>query len=175
MSFGRIDAGTSLTIEDSTISQIRLELRDQQSTIEIFGLRASRELELWVDNGSNLRILEGTTIEKAHLAATEGANLSVGRDCMFATDVQARTGDSHSVLRDGRRINGAEDVTIGDHVWLAANAVILKGVRIGYGSVVGTCALVTRGEYPAHSMLLGTPARPRAGTFGWSRERVQSK
>lgn len=50
-------------------------------------------------------------------------------------------------------------VTIGDDVWIGANATILKGARIGDGCVVATGAVVTKGDYPARSILAGSPAK----------------
>ena len=51
------------------------------------------------------------------------------------------------------------DIEIGDDVWLGANTTILKGVKIGNGSIVATGAVVTAGEYPPRSILGGVPAK----------------
>jgi serine acetyltransferase len=50
-------------------------------------------------------------------------------------------------------------VSIGDDVWIGANCSVLKGARIGDGCIVATGSVVTRGEYPANSILAGNPAR----------------
>jgi galactoside O-acetyltransferase len=52
-----------------------------------------------------------------------------------------------------------EEIVIGDDVWLGANCIILKGARIGAGSVVAAGAVVLRGEYPPCSLLAGNPAK----------------
>jgi acetyltransferase-like isoleucine patch superfamily enzyme len=49
-------------------------------------------------------------------------------------------------------------VIIEDNVWLAARVVVLKGVRIGRGSVVGVGSVVTR-DIPAGCLAVGSPAR----------------
>jgi acetyltransferase-like isoleucine patch superfamily enzyme len=51
------------------------------------------------------------------------------------------------------------EIEIGDDVWLGANALILKGVKIGRGSIVAAGAVVTKGEYPEKSVIAGNPAR----------------
>jgi len=49
-------------------------------------------------------------------------------------------------------------VTIGDDVWIGANAVILPGVHIGNHCVVAAGAVVTK-NVPAHSLVAGVPAK----------------
>lgn len=49
-------------------------------------------------------------------------------------------------------------VTIGDDIWIGANAAILPGVSIGDHSVVAAGAVVTK-EVPPHSLVAGVPAR----------------
>ena len=51
-----------------------------------------------------------------------------------------------------------EEIVIGDDVWVGANCTVLKGARIGSGSVIATGAVVLKGEYPDHSLLAGNPA-----------------
>lgn len=48
-------------------------------------------------------------------------------------------------------------VIVEDDVWIGPNAAILKGVRIGTGSIIEPGALVTR-DVPARCRVLGNPA-----------------
>ena len=49
-------------------------------------------------------------------------------------------------------------VTIGDDIWIGANAVVLPGVTIGAHSVVAAGAVVTK-DVPPHSLVAGVPAK----------------
>ena len=49
-------------------------------------------------------------------------------------------------------------VTIGDDIWIGANAVILPGVTIGNHSVIAAGAVVTK-DVPPHSLAAGAPAK----------------
>lgn len=49
-------------------------------------------------------------------------------------------------------------ITIGDDVWIGANAVVLPGVTIGAGAVVAAGAVVTR-DVPGLCVVAGVPAR----------------
>jgi acetyltransferase-like isoleucine patch superfamily enzyme len=57
-----------------------------------------------------------------------------------------------------RPVVARKRVVIEDDVWIGPNAVILKGVRIGAGSVIEAGALVTR-DIPAGSRVVGNPAQ----------------
>jgi len=48
------------------------------------------------------------------------------------------------VLSEGRRINLAKDIVIGDRVWFGDNVTVLKGVTVGNDSVLGIDAVVTK-------------------------------
>lgn len=50
-------------------------------------------------------------------------------------------------------------IQIGDHVWVAAEALVLPGLSIGEGAVIGARAVVTR-DMPAWSICAGHPCRP---------------
>lgn len=51
-----------------------------------------------------------------------------------------------------------QEVTIGNDVWIGANAIILPGVMIGNGAVIGAGAVVTRDVEP-YAVAAGVPAR----------------
>lgn len=52
----------------------------------------------------------------------------------------------------------SDRTTIGNDVWIGADALVLKGVRIGDGSVVAAGAVVTR-DVPPYAIVGGNPAR----------------
>lgn len=53
----------------------------------------------------------------------------------------------------------AEPCTIGNDVWIAANACVCRGVTVGTGAVVAAGAVVTRDVEP-YTIVAGVPARP---------------
>ena len=90
----------------------------------------------------------------------EPSRLTIGRSCLIASDTLLMTSDMHSILdrKTGARINPAQDITLGDQVWLAAQAVVMKGASIGDGSIVGFGSIVSS-AIPAHVLCAGRPAR----------------
>jgi acetyltransferase-like isoleucine patch superfamily enzyme len=90
--------------------------------------------------------------------------------------VEIRTGDSHSIIdrASGRRLNPAQSVRIGDHVWLAPHVRVLKGVSIGDGSVIGTGSVVTA-PIADHVVACGIPAAVVRENIDWDRRRLQGE
>lgn len=126
------------------------------------------------DNGGTIRVGDHTTFAgAAHLACIEGRECSVGSRCLFSSDVVIRVGDSHSLLDlQGSRINPSADVHIGDHVWVGARAMILKGVNIHRDCVVGTGAVVTKGTPGPNCALGGNPASVVKTDINWENDRI---
>ncbi|MBR4729853.1 MAG: acyltransferase, partial [Prevotella sp.] len=69
---------------------------------------------------------------------------------------------NHNFAEKGLRIDeqgvSTTPVTIGDDIWIGANAVILPGVTIGNHSVVAAGAVVTK-DVPPHTLVAGVPAK----------------
>ncbi|MCJ7717350.1 MAG: hypothetical protein MUO54_12640 [Anaerolineales bacterium] len=93
---------------------------------------------------------------------------------MFAYDIDVRTGDSHSILTEdsNERINYAEDITIGNHVWVAAHSILLKGSSLPDNSVVATGSVVSQ-KYTTKGIIVGgNPAKQIKDGITWDRKRI---
>lgn len=53
---------------------------------------------------------------------------------------------------------GERPVTVGNDVWIGANACVLRGVFLGEGAIVGASAVVTH-DVPPFTLVAGNPAR----------------
>lgn len=131
--------------------------------------------ELWVENNNcELSIGERTFVgHHSHLACTEnGSKLLVGRDGMISSSVQVRTGDSHSIVdMEGRRINQAKSVFIGDHCWLGEGSKVLKGVTLKGNVIVSTGAIITK-SFGENVLLGGVPAEVLKDNVTWDSKRL---
>ena len=59
------------------------------------------------------------------------------------------------VTEDEKLPENDQDVIIEDDVWIGQNAIILKGVRVGEGSIIGAGSVVTK-DVPPYTIHVGT-------------------
>ncbi|WP_210480575.1 DapH/DapD/GlmU-related protein [Naasia sp. SYSU D00948] len=89
--------------------------------------------------------------------------LTIGEGCDISSGVQIYTHSSARRCVSGRRYPTVDrqPVTIGDRVFLGANAVVMMGVTIGDEAVIGAGAVVTK-DVPPRTVVAGVPAAPIA-------------
>lgn len=130
---------------------------------------------IWIeDEGCSLTIGDNTLILQADISLTESSSsIEIGKDCMLSSDIDIRSGDSHSIidLSTGERINQASNIKIEDHVWIGAHARILKGVTIAKNSVVGMGSIVTTNVY-SNTVVAGIPAKTVKTNITWDSDRA---
>ncbi len=102
---------------------------------------------------------EGTWIG-AFTVVDGSGGLRIGKGCDISCGVQIYTHSSARRCVTGRRYPDVDraPVTIGDHVFIGANAVVQMGVTIGDRVVVAAGAVVTR-DVPSGAIVAGVPAR----------------
>lgn len=113
-----------------------------------------------------------TLLNGAIIMAEE--RIEIGSYCLISWNVGIADSDFHPIDPAQRRIDAmalapflpdrpprpeikTKPVIIEDDVWIGMGAVILKGVRIGKGSIVAAGAIVTR-DVPPNSIVAGNPA-----------------
>jgi acetyltransferase-like isoleucine patch superfamily enzyme len=86
--------------------------------------------------------------------------ITIGTDCLIAPFVYIVDSDHsiEAVTPINRQKNQTAPIRIGDDVWIATGAKILKGVSIGNGAVVGAGAVV-KDDVPPYSIVGGIPAK----------------
>ena len=106
--------------------------------------------------GSNSIVYEGCEIF-AQVAST----VTIGSRVLFTRRASIVTGShvfkdpSVPIMDQGIEVG---DVTVEDDCWIGYDALLVKGVTVGTGSVVGAKSVVTRDVQP-HSVVAGNPAR----------------
>jgi virginiamycin A acetyltransferase len=93
-----------------------------------------------------------------------GNGIKIGNDVLIAANCTLAP-TNHAFKDRGRLIreqgftSSRGGIVIEDDVWIGANCVLLDGCIIRKGCVVGAGSVI-RGELPAYSICVGTPAVP---------------
>ena len=126
---------------------------------------------LWLEDNTSIIIGNGTRIESLHIASLENKKVIIGDECLFAHDIEIRTGDSHFIYEKGttNRINHPSDVIIGNKVWVCAYCKIMKGVNIKDNCVIGSSSLVNNSFKESNVIIAGVPAKIIKRDIEWSR------
>jgi acetyltransferase-like isoleucine patch superfamily enzyme len=129
---------------------------------EIFLFNHDGEISI----GEFCYIGEGTKIWSAR-------KISIGNRVLIAHNVNIFDNNSHPINYKERRqhflniINSGhpntidlqeKEIIIEDDVWIGFNSTILKGVRVGEGSIIAASSLVTN-DVPPFTLVAGHPAK----------------
>jgi acetyltransferase-like isoleucine patch superfamily enzyme len=122
---------------------------------------------VWIGDGTKIRCHEGVveigakTVMGQECTISAYQHVRIGEQCVIADRAMFIDFD-HGVVEVERpiRLQGIykRDVEVGNNVWIGYGACILRGVRVGDNSVIGTNAVVTK-DVPANAVVAGIPAR----------------
>ncbi len=93
------------------------------------------------------------------------SEIIIGNKVMFGPNVTIMGGD-HNISEIGEYMFDVKNklpendvkVIIEDDVWVASNSIILKGVKVGKGSIIAAGSLVLN-DVPEYSIVGGAPAK----------------
>lgn len=179
--FDIIGDNNEIEIHESVrLKNVTFFIRGNNNKIKIAkNVKFNRGGSIWIEDfNCEANIGEASSFEDVHIAVTEpNSKIEIGTDCMFAYDIDLRTGDSHSIIdtRTSKRINYAQDIKIGNHVWIASHVSILKGVTISDNSIVATRAVVTKSYDDENILIGGIPAKKIKENINWDRQRIYEK
>lgn len=127
------------------------------------------------DNSKDCKISIGnkTSFFKTEILTSDhSSSITIGDDCMFSCDTIVYNTDGHSIFQDGRLINCAKDLIIGNHVWCGWSSSILKNSYISDGCVVAKGAIVSGKFIDKNVIIAGVPAKVIKENIEWSRKSI---
>ena len=129
-----------------------------------FQLRNKGSLFLESENffhyGTDICVFEGGSLElhgcslNAYSQLRCKNHIYIGKGTTVSRNVQIWDADHHEFNHE----LDDKEVVIGDHVWIGAGAMILKGVHIGDGAVIAAGALVNK-DVPSGALVAGVPGK----------------
>lgn len=160
-----------------TLTQVSFFIRGSGNTIVIGSNCSAVHTYFHIEqDGNEIHIGDGTTLhgrdcQGIHMAADEGSRIRVGKDCMLAHSTQIRSTDSHSIVdMQGKRLNPAKDVIIGDHCWIGLQCILLKGTELAHNCMVAAGSVCSKKYIEPHCIVAGNPARIVKQEIDWDRK-----
>lgn len=157
--------------EGACIDDSQFTLLGSDSTIRIDDNAHFSKMEFHMEHKNN-EITIGKRVgiaRNVQLAACEGTKITIGDETIIAHETSIRTTDSHSILdAEGRRINHAQDIFIGNHVWVGFGVLILKGSRIANNNILAAKSIISqKAPYEENIILAGSPAKKLKENINW--------
>ncbi len=125
------------------------------------GCKLCKTNTIYIQNDGNKVIIgDNVTFDQdVSIVIGENTTCEIGSECLLAKGVRIRTCDQHFIYDEsGNRINRSQNVRIGNHVWLGASVIIMKGATVHSGSVIGMDSMVIK-DIPENSVAVGKPAK----------------
>jgi acetyltransferase-like isoleucine patch superfamily enzyme len=110
----------------------------------------------YTDCGKNIHIGKNVFINSGCRFQDQGG-ITIGDGCLIGHNVTLAT-LNHDFSSKKRGNLHPSPITLGENVWIGANATICPGVCIGDGAIVAAGAVVTK-DVPANTLVGGVPAR----------------
>lgn len=156
--------------ERCTLRKCSIYISGSNNIIQFGDKVAMMAGEIHIEDDNNTVMIGSNTsfLGKTHLACIEGTNITIGKDCLFSSEVVLRTGDSHAITDlNGQRINPSKDITLDDHVWVGNRCILTKGATVAAHSVVATGAVLTSAVDEPHVIIGGVPAKVIKKDVSW--------
>lgn len=152
-----------LYCEDNVVLEnSNINFKGSNSVVFLSENRHTYFLHVTAYNNSTLYLGKNNYMNKRlHIILSEGKNVIVGEECLFALGCWIRTADPHIIynVETKLRINNSKNVIIGDHIWCGQDVLILKGSQIGSGCIIGARAVVSGKRLNSNSVYAGNPIR----------------
>lgn len=147
---GRFPRGTNSSFRIGTNSKIILNGN--------FLLLSGHQIH--IDDNATLELGSGYINHDSKVICKE--YISIGHNTFIAEDVRIIDTDGHTLMNSIK----TKPIIIGDNVWIGMRSTVLKGVRIGNGSVVAAGSLVLN-DVPERCLVGGVPAKLLKENVEW--------
>lgn len=110
---------------------------------------------------SLIEIGDGTVVNNRAVIVSEGAAIRIGRRCLIGSEFQVLDSNAHQLALGQRHLPDQQPrpVVIEDEVFIGSRVTLLKGCRIGRGSVIAAGTVVPpKFDAPPLSVIAGNPA-----------------
>lgn len=143
----KLNIGENCTIKSSFLSNL---IGLSQRTIIV-----TRTKEAIIEIGNNVGISGATIYARKGIKIGDntliGGNVKILDNDFHPLEIEARNADIKEKIK-------CKEIEIGQNCFIGCNSIILKGTKIGSGSIIGAGSVVI-GEFEENSLVAGNPAK----------------
>jgi len=114
----------------------------------------------WVFYDTVLEVKENAVLDTGFFSMNGGSvivtdkHITLGEDVMLGRNVIIYDSDFHQLIgKDGKAHNIPKPITIGNHVWITTNVLVLKGTTIGDGCLVAGDTVLSKSINEENSII----------------------
>lgn len=126
----------------------------------------SSGINLIVESGAKMSIGDGTSFNRNASIFSKHV-VKIGSNCLFGWGVSIRDNDGHFIDYPGKKNKKNNFVKIGDHCWIAAECLLMKGTCLANNNVVGTWSMVNKNFVDDNILIVGSPAKMIKCNITW--------
>lgn len=157
-------------IDNSYLSEVSVNIKGENNQLIIKNGVKLRKATINI-RGNNCKVIigENTTFGGVRIINVGIDNdIIIGRNCLFSDNIEIWASDTHSIFdENGFMINNEKPIIIEDNVWVGAYVKILKGVKIGKGSIIGINSLLTK-DIEEKTLCAGNPIKILKRNVSWN-------
>lgn len=129
-------------------------------------------IDMWGRICSNRKVSigENTFVNGINIHSwTPNGIISIGDECLLSWGIVMMNADGHQILdkNTDKIINAGYNCEVGNHVWIAQNAMICKNVKIADNNIIGANSVVTKSVAENNVTIAGNPARIVKRDINW--------
>lgn len=157
--------------KEAFISKTTININGQDNKVTLQpGVNLRNSIVIIRGNNCSISIGSDTTFGGIRIVNVGESNrIEIGKNCLFSDNIELWASDTHPIYdMDGNLINKEKPVSIGDNVWVGCRVTILKGVKVGDGSVLGMGSVVLNDVDPG-AISAGYPNKTIKTNISWKR------
>ena len=159
--------------EPYRITEMDVICRGSNNVVKIGRSSGIRSLRIFLGDNTKFISGENFTVQGAFFIMhyTNNTEIKIGSGCMMSYGVMLRTTDSHTIydLDSYELLNPSKSIEIGNHVWIAHRALLLKGSKIPDNCTVAAGSIVTKEFNDTNCILAGIPAKVVKRNVNWNK------
>lgn len=143
----------SIILEDNIVlnSSRKFNLAGINHPVILAAVKKNSRIHIGSGTGMSGAVIHARTLIQIGRYVNIGANAKVYDHDFHSLDYQERRADLLDNIKSA-------PISIEDDVWIGADSLILKGVKIGRGAIIGAKSVVTK-DIPAFTIWAGNPAK----------------